>query len=197
MWHYADELANEYKEGLCDLIEKRAVLEFEREAKKKELQKKRKQHQAVTPEELEEVNELNVEISIVSGMVSDMEYAIQWLETAREPGQKRGITNRSRYQRTELWAEIDILSMQAYRTQAAPGGRDLTLEEHTRMNEILSCLTAREREAYCYIMGEGHTQEQAGIYMGISRTTAETLLNRAKHKIQKKLDSRAVQTQLF
>lgn len=43
-------------------------------------------------------------------MISEIYYAIEWLETAREPGLKRGISNRSRYQRTALVDDIERLS---------------------------------------------------------------------------------------
>lgn len=109
---------------------------------------------------------------------------------------KRGVTNESSYQRTELWTEIDILSMKAYRMQSTVEGRELTLEEDTRMNEILDCLSKREREAYRYIMGEGHTYAETAYFMGITRGAVQMLVNRAKSKIQGCLEKGTVQTTL-
>lgn len=184
MWHYADELSDEYKKGVRELRLERA----KRKSVKEELK--------LLSRFDEWTNEMEVELRTISGMVSDMEYAISWLDNAREPGLKRGITNKSRYQRTELWAEIDILSMKAYRMQSATEGKELTFEEYTRMNEILECLTKREREAYTYIMGEGHTYATTAHYMGITRSAVQMMVNRSKAKIQQQLDNGAIQTTL-
>ena len=185
MWQYADELSDEYKKGLRELQLER----MKRKSVKEELTRLKRFD--------EWTNEMEVELRTISGMVSDMEYAISWLDNAREPGLKRGITNKSRYQRTELWAEIDILSMKAYRMQATVEGRELTLEEDTRMNEILECLSKREREAYKCIMGEGHTYAETAYFMGITRGAVQMLVNRAKAKIQGRLESGTVQTALL
>lgn len=53
---------------------------------------------------------LRNELKIIGGMISDLKYAIEWLETAREPGTRRTISNRSRYQKTSLFDEIEKLS---------------------------------------------------------------------------------------
>lgn len=179
MWHYADELATEYKEGLEELRKQRDELKL----------KLQKYQETGATEKLNDIR-------LLGGMISDMEYSIRWLESAREPGSKRGISNRSRYQRTQLWAEIDILSMQAYRTQSEPDGRELTEEENDRMSEILSILSEREKEAYTYIHAEGHTYAETAYYMGISRGTVQSLVNRAKAKIQDKLDVGQIQMAL-
>ncbi|WP_051910497.1 sigma factor-like helix-turn-helix DNA-binding protein [Carnobacterium pleistocenium] len=184
MWHYADELSDEYKKGLRELRLER----MKRKSFKDELKLSNRID--------EWTNDMEVELRTISGMISDMEYAISWLENAREPGLKRGITNKSRYQRTELWAEIDILSMKAYRMQSTVEGRELTLEEDTRMNEILDCLSKREREAYRYIMGEGHTYAETAYFMEITRGAVQMLVNRAKSKIQDCLETGKVQTTL-
>lgn len=184
MWQYADELSDEYKKGLREMQLERS----KRKLVKEELTRL-KQYDEWT-------NEMEVELRTISGMVSDMEYAISWLDNAREPGLKRGITNKSRYQRTELWAEIDILSMKAYRMQSTVEGRELTPEENIRINEILDCLSKREREAYQCIMGEGHTYAETAHFMGITRGAVQMLVNRAKTKIQQQLDNGSVQTSL-
>ncbi|MER2175518.1 MAG: sigma-70 family RNA polymerase sigma factor [Carnobacterium sp.] len=184
MWHYADELSDEYKKGLRELRLER----MKRKSVKDELKLSNRID--------EWTNDMEVELRTISGMVSDMEYAISWLENAREPGLKRGITNKSRYQRTELWAEIDILSMKAYRMQSTVEGRELSLEENARMNEILDCLSKREREAYRCIMGEGHTYAETAYFMGITRGAVQMLVNRAKSKIQGCLETGIVQTTL-
>lgn len=185
MWQYADELSDEYKKGLRGLRLERT----KRKLVKEELH--------ILERANEWTNEMEVELRTIGGMCSDMEYAISWLDNAREPGLKRGITNKSRYQRTELWAEIDILSMKAYRMQSEAEGKELTVEENTRMSEILQCLSKRECEAYRYIMGEGHTYSETAYYMNISRGAVQMLINRAKAKIQDKLDVGQVQTSLL
>ncbi|MCI3027703.1 sigma-70 family RNA polymerase sigma factor [Desemzia sp. C1] len=179
MWHYADELADEYKEGL-------EALHVQRNKLKAQLKKCKDTSS----------NQKQNDVRLLGGMISDMEYAISWLESAREPGSKRGISNRSRYQRTQLWAEIDMLSMQAYRMQSEPEGRELTAEENERMDEILSILSEREREAYKCIYAEGHTYAETAYYMGISRGATQSLINRAKAKIQDKLDAGQIQMAL-
>ncbi|WP_218781385.1 hypothetical protein, partial [Carnobacterium maltaromaticum] len=85
MWKDADRLVIEYKEGLKDLKLERELIKIN--------------------------DEHSDDLRLLGGMISDMEHAIEWLETAREPGTRRTISNRSRYQRTSLWGDIEHLSL--------------------------------------------------------------------------------------
>lgn len=42
---------------------------------------------------------------VISGMVSDCEFAIEWLSTGRRPGNKRGIERRAGYERDTIGSD--------------------------------------------------------------------------------------------
>ncbi len=186
---YADVLSDEYRDGLRELREQRDALK-----------KKVESAEAgdIPLEELKKLEANQRDVTLIGGMISDMEYAIKWLDTAREPGMTREISNRSRYQRTELWGDIDILSMQAYLNQQSEvEAPSMTLEQENHIAEILDVLTVSEYEAYTSIVRDGLTYQQASDYMDVTRSTVQSLVNRAKNKIQKELEKGCSQTILF
>jgi RNA polymerase sigma-70 factor (ECF subfamily) len=124
---------------------------------------------------------------VISGMVSDCEYSIEWLETGRLPGNKRGIERRAAYQREKL---VDPLRMQAYvRNTKAGGPSNLSDWERFQIEDALSRLSERERECYVLAHGECFSFSQIAELLGISRSSVEEYVERAQKKISEDLQS--------
>lgn len=51
------------------------------------------------------------ELKIYSEMISDLEFALEWMQTVRRPGNRRGIDRRAAYQREKI---CDPLLIQRY-----------------------------------------------------------------------------------
>jgi len=52
-----------------------------------------------TMDEMEELLALDKDRELIVGMISSCSYVIEWLETGRRPGNRRGIERRAGYQR--------------------------------------------------------------------------------------------------
>ncbi|MFE0394346.1 sigma factor-like helix-turn-helix DNA-binding protein [Paenibacillus lactis] len=124
---------------------------------------------------------------VISGMVSDCEYVIEWLETGRRPGNKRGIERRAAYQREKL---VDPLRMQAYVKNAKAGSpSNLTDWQRFQIEDALSRLSDRERECYVLAHGECFPFSDIADMLGISKGSVEEYIERAQRKISEDLQS--------
>ncbi|MEG0678937.1 MAG: sigma-70 family RNA polymerase sigma factor [Carnobacterium sp.] len=160
MWKDADRLVIEYKEGLKDLKLERELIKIN--------------------------DEHSDDLRLLGGMISDMEHAIEWLETAREPGTRRTISNRSRYQRTSLWGDIEHLSLMVYEEQQRL--EPISNDQLNELDAALAKLPASERAVFVAVVGKGLSHSEAADYLGIQKDTLKTYLKRAKKKIEKMQD---------
>ena len=179
-YKYADELAAEYREDLKPVL---AVYKFHNDRAKVylTLSKECKENQQV--ELAKEFAVLHHEYKEVakrlSPIISDTRYSISWLETARQPGNRNEISKRSYYQRTELWGDVDKVSMAYLREDY----RQLDEEQSAVLETYLSVLSQREREAIVSVVGEGNTYAKTSEYMGVSRASVQTYVNRGMKKM--------------
>ncbi|MFS7490247.1 sigma factor-like helix-turn-helix DNA-binding protein [Carnobacterium maltaromaticum] len=160
MWKDADRLVIEYKEGLKDLKLERELIKIN--------------------------DEHSDDLRLLGGMISDMEHAIEWLETAREPGTRRTISNRSRYQRTSLWGDIEHLSLMKY--EADNNKVPLTESDIKMIDDVLETMPASERAVYVAIEGKGLTQTETAEYLGISTNAVKSYIKRARSKVKKQME---------
>jgi len=130
---------------------------------------------------------------IISGMISDLEYAIEWMKTSRMPGNRRGIERRAAYQREK---PFDPLLMQKYfRSKDEEVYEwDDHVKEHKlsdwdmqRIDDALSVLTEKEKEVY--LMSRGHclSYTQIANYLCISRGAVQKMIERAEKKIAERI----------
>ncbi|MDF1510581.1 sigma-70 family RNA polymerase sigma factor [Robertmurraya sp. DFI.2.37] len=136
---------------------------------------------------LEEYKEsLNLDIpedkedyKIVSEMISDMQYALDWMKKGRRPGNRRGIDRRSVYQRTSLM-DMDIFP----EINLQQPKRILSDEEKLKIVDVLMELSARERQCYLMHMAQGKSYAQISAILEISRRTVQQYVERAKKKVK-------------
>jgi len=137
--------------------------------------------------ELEKYREaLNLDIpsdreedKIIGEMISDMKYAIDWMNKGRRPGNRRGYDRRSVYQRTALM-EMDIFPA----LDICPSKKYLSEEDKIKLVDILVELSSRERECYLLHMTRGMSYAQIATELGLSRRTIQQYVERAKNKIK-------------
>lgn len=126
----------------------------------------------------------------LAGMASDVKYVIEWLETGRQPGNRRGVERRAVYQRT---VPIDPIHFQRYLNLNQPlyrrRGYPLTNQDMWQVENVLSVLTPREREVYVLSRGQGLTFQQIASLLGVSRSTVGKLIERAEGKIRRHISS--------
>jgi positive control factor len=129
--------------------------------------------------------------SLLNGMIRDLQYAIEWMETGKQPGNKRGIERLAAYQRER---PFDPLMMQRFfRSQDETYIWDesepesvISSAEQEMIEDALSVLTAKEREVY--LMSRGHclSYSQIANYLCIASSSVQTMIERAEKKIAKR-----------
>ncbi|MEK4519996.1 sigma factor-like helix-turn-helix DNA-binding protein [Paenibacillus sp. FSL H8-0122] len=124
---------------------------------------------------------------VISGMVSDCEFVIEWLSTGRRPGNKRGIERRAAYQ---LEKPMDPLRMQAFASRSTAGSpSNLSDWEMFQLEDALSTLSPRERECYMLAYGECFSFAEIAMMLFISKASVQEYLERAQKKITDALNS--------
>lgn len=129
------------------------------------------------------------ERKILSGMASDLEYALEWMQTGRRPGNRRGIERRAAYQRERLF---DPLLMQRYFRSADDSIYEwdnhrpehvISKWEKIQIEKALLVVTKREREIYLMSRGFCLSYGEIANHLSISRSTVQTMIERAEKKI--------------
>ncbi|SEG86880.1 RNA polymerase sigma-70 factor, ECF subfamily [Bacillus sp. ok061] len=102
------------------------------------------------------------DISIINEMISDINYALEWMRTAKQPGNQRGIERRAAYQREK---PFDPLLTQRYVSSTVmlvyewddTEAKESVISEWGRiqLEDALSTLTDRGKEIYVMSRGYG------------------------------------------
>jgi positive control factor len=126
---------------------------------------------------------------IIKGIISDLEYTIEWMSSGRRPGNKRGIERRAAYQRER---PMDPLIIQRYFRSTNEGFYEwddhqtedvITISDKNRINQALSVLTEKEKEIYLMSRGHSLTYSQIARYLCLSRSTVQSTIERAENKL--------------
>lgn len=124
------------------------------------------------------------EASHVRSMISDCNYVIEWLETGRRPGNRRGIERRSKEQRE---IPIDPLTMRMYMYRGKRGDVDsnkgISAEQVIMMEEALAILTKQQCDSFVMVKVNGYSLEYAAEIMGLKKTSVQNHVDRAALKI--------------
>lgn len=129
---------------------------------------------------------------LIGGMISDLQYAIDWMKSGRRPGTRRGVERLAAYQRER---PMDPLVMQSY-VSSAQGDpykmideepvHHLTRDEKERLEDALSVLTKKEREVYLMSRGFCLSYAEIANYLCVSRSAVQDTVERAEKKIAKR-----------
>uniref|UniRef100_UPI003A848171 sigma-70 family RNA polymerase sigma factor n=2 Tax=Bacillus cereus group TaxID=86661 RepID=UPI003A848171 len=145
------------------------------------------------PLEESKVGATEKDISIINEMISDINYSLEWMHTAKQPGKTRGIERRAAYEREK---PCDPLLMQRYvRSTVIPvyewdtEVKESVISEWDRiqLEDALSTLTEREKEIYIMSRGYGFTQDKISNLLKLQRTTVQEYLKRADKKIGERM----------
>lgn len=109
------------------------------------------------------------EARTVSGMLSDMRYALDWMRRGRRPGSRRGADRHDIYRRRELLA----------------GTTELTEDEKRRLIDCVAVMTERELTCWLLHMAHGLTYSQISDRLGVSRASVQRFVERARDKVQR------------
>lgn len=137
---------------------------------------------ARTEEELGRIRQMDSDRAVIIGMISDCSYVIEWLETGRRPGNRRGIERRAAYQR-EIPTDPAKLPVVAVAPFTLEREEEEQRPKSLRLEAALRGLTERERDCFVLAHGHGHTHVEIAGLLGISKSSVGTYLVRAQRKI--------------
>ncbi|WP_217596580.1 sigma factor-like helix-turn-helix DNA-binding protein [Cohnella sp. GbtcB17] len=132
--------------------------------------------------------ELDRERRLIIEMIASCSYIIDWLETGRMPGNRRGIERRAGYQR-EIPTDPSVMSgvlegRSGCVRSDGPGDSDVP---SLALEQALGGLTERERDCFRLSQAEGFTLAEVAEVLKISKSSAGTYLLRARRKIEANL----------
>ncbi len=124
---------------------------------------------------------------VIAGMIFDLEFAIEWMETERGPGNRRGIERRAAYQCEKIF--VPLLTQKYFRSSEPTYEWNdhekedvITSWDWERIEDALSVLTDREREVYLMSRGYCLTYSEIASYLCISSSSVQTMIERAEKK---------------
>lgn len=127
------------------------------------------------------------ERQLLGEMRGEVEWVIEWMETGRHPGNKRGIERRAAYEREKL---MDPVRMQAFVSRSTAGSPcNLTEWQRFQLEDALASLTERERECYVLTHGEGFSFDETARMLEITKSSVQTLVTRAQAKISDRVSN--------
>lgn len=118
---------------------------------------------------------------LIFEMIASCSYIIDWLQSGRMPGNRRGIERRAGYQREVLTDPERLPRMYSVSVQLPDDRSRETNRE--RLEHIFRGLTERERECYVLAHGECFTFAEIAELLGISKSSVGTYMTRAQRKI--------------
>lgn len=130
---------------------------------------------------------------ILGSMASDLKYAIQWMKTGRQPGNRRGVERLAAYQKEK---SFDPLEMQKFFRSTCDSyswtedGREenaITEWDKIRIEDALSVLTEREKEVYLMSRGQMLSYDDIAKLLCVSKSTIQTTIERAENKIRQQI----------
>lgn len=115
------------------------------------------------------------EAKIVSDMVSDMRYAIEWMRHGRRPGNRRGADRKDIYRQRELLEELRPVQISDV--------------ERNKLVRVLLTLTERERTCFLLHMAQGLTYTEIASNLKLSIRSIRSYVDRAKDKVKREISA--------
>lgn len=123
----------------------------------------------------------------INWYMSNLNYAIDWLNRGHGRGSRRSIHRRSREQ---LEIIMDPIKMQSFANPAACGSpTTITDSEREMINEALYLLTPRERECYEMKYCGCYSERQIASALNISQVTVHEFIVKAEKKVNESLNN--------
>ncbi|EHQ5231651.1 sigma-70 family RNA polymerase sigma factor [Listeria monocytogenes] len=139
--------------------------------------------------ELKQAEVREEEKAIVNSMVSDMKYALEWMQTAKMPGNKRAIERRAAYQKE---ISVDPLEMQKFVYHEEQVQSTINSWEEEKIVACLSILSESQRECFYLHYGKMYSWQQIAEMMGVSKSTIQIHITRANKKIKQYLANKPI-----
>lgn len=133
------------------------------------------------------LNEAKEDCERINWYMSNLNFAIDWLNRGHGKGSRRSIHRKSREQ---LEIVMDPLKMQSFANPAACGSpTTITDSEREMIEEALYLLTPRERECYEMKYCGCYSERQIAKALNISQVTVHEFIVKAEKKVNESLNN--------
>jgi RNA polymerase sigma-70 factor (ECF subfamily) len=120
---------------------------------------------------------------IISSMIKDTEFVIDWIRSGREPGKRRGA------ERVNVYL-VDPMMMDSVQYNILGHKKsELSLEDKNLIKKALRTLSDREREVYILHYAELLSLEEIAQLLSVKKSTIQTTLKRAQCKVRKEIET--------
>lgn len=153
---WVDTLINEYRDGRRHL---------------------KKMYESLGDNELDKVDK-----TIINSMIESMMYSIRWMETGRQPDSYKGVDKTNIY-RISSYEDMDIFP--DITTELKKERKPFYMSREQKQAIMKLFKEFSEREKQCFIMYEGEqlSMQQIANRLGISKSSVQMYIKRAKEKI--------------
>lgn len=124
--------------------------------------------------------EVDRELELVDGMISDLQYGINYMRLGRRPGAMRGIDRRAAYQRTVV---LDTELFPSLMIEPEQHEKLLSDEEKKKLADVLWKLSAREKHCFLLHMAYGLSIAEVGKELKLSKASTQKYIDRARAKV--------------
>lgn len=118
---------------------------------------------------------------IINSMIEDMDFAIEWLGTGRQPGTYRGIDKRDAY-RHKQYDAMETIPDITEQLEKEPLYMDR--KQRRVLMQLFRNFSDRERQCFLMYEAEQLSMQQIADKLGISKGTVQTYIKRAKDKVE-------------
>jgi RNA polymerase sigma-70 factor (ECF subfamily) len=119
---------------------------------------------------------------IIGGMIRDLEYAIRWMETGRDPERWHLDAERTRVYLTDP-AVMDAVQYDVIDTEVHG---EISQADRERIEDALCELTRREKEVYILAKVELFSYGEIAELLHMKKSSIQTYLNRSRLKIEQR-----------
>lgn len=121
----------------------------------------------------------------MSQMVSDLEFSIEWMKTARMPGNRRGIERRGYKQREIATDPVLVRKL----IQAKQEFSELPESEIQLLGDLLGCLNKEQYECFVMIRGSGYSFSEVSAMLGIAKSVVHYHLHAAEKILRERAEN--------
>lgn len=122
----------------------------------------------------------------ISGMIGDMDFVIEWLETGRQPGVLRGVDKKSVYQKRSL-ESMDIIPDITNQLEISDQPLFLSEKQKKVLLNIFCSFSLRERQCYILHVAQGMSMQEIADELGLKKRTVQQYIERARKKVKQRV----------
>lgn len=125
------------------------------------------------------------ELSQINSMIDSMTYAMEWMETGRDPSVYRGIDRQRQYQR-QFFESVETIPDIVEELGIDINERRLEMDTEMKilLTDVFVSMSHRERECFILHSAEGLSMGQIAKRLGVSKATVQSYINRARKKVE-------------